>query len=523
MTPTSLDTGGYDTDRARPANESARAPGPDTVGSADGAAIVPGGEVVDWVAAERQRRAEHYRSHHAPPAELERSQRRRQYYYAQLRRLFRFHIPPGARVLDVGCGTGDLLAALEPAYGVGIDPSADVIDHAARKHANLRFVAAEPEAFELDETFDYVISCNAVGTFADVQAVLDRIRRACTPDTRVLIAYYNALWEPMLRLASRLGARRRTGEQNWLSVWDLENLLHLAHFDVIRQSTDVLCPVRLPLVDALCNRYLVRLAGLRHLGLVTFVVARPEGPPPGAERFTCSVVIPTRNERGNVAAAVARTPPLGAHTEIIFVDGNSTDGTPAEIERLIAANPDRDIKLIPQGDGVGKGDAVRKGFAAASGDVLMILDGDLTVPPEDLPKFFNALVEGRGEFINGTRLVYPLERQAMRFLNKLGNRFFSVAFTWLLEQRFRDTLCGTKVLRRRDYERIAANRAYFGDFDPFGDFDLIFGAAKANLKIVEVPVRYRARTYGQTNISRFSHGWLLMRMTWFAARKLKWR
>jgi glycosyltransferase involved in cell wall biosynthesis len=234
-----------------------------------------------------------------------------------------------------------------------------------------------------------------------------------------------------------------------------------------------------------------------------------------------TVVIPCRNERGNIESAVRRTPRMGRETDIVFVDGSSTDGTPAEIERVIAAHPEWRITLLHQGSGTGKGDAVRKGFAAATGDVLMILDADLTVPPEDLPKFYRALASGKGEFINGTRLVYPMERQAMRTLNLLGNKFFSLAFTWLLEQRFRDTLCGTKVLFRRDYEKIAANRAYFGDFDPFGDFDLIFGASKLNLRIVEVPVRYRERTYGVTNIRRFSHGWLLLRMCVLAFYKLK--
>ena len=188
---------------------------------------------------------------------------------------------------------------------------------------------------------------------------------------------------------------------------------------------------------------------------------------------------------------------------------------------MIAAHPDRDVKLIRQGSGVGKGDAVRKGFAAATGDVLMILDADLTVPPEELPKFLKALASGRGEFVHGSRLVYPMEKQAMRFLNTLGNKFFSLAFTWLLDQRFKDTLCGTKVLYRRDYERIAAGRGYFGDFDPFGDFDLIFGAAKLDLKILEIPIRYRERTYGTTQISRFRHGWLLLRMCLFALRRIK--
>jgi glycosyltransferase involved in cell wall biosynthesis len=234
-----------------------------------------------------------------------------------------------------------------------------------------------------------------------------------------------------------------------------------------------------------------------------------------------SVVVPACNERGNIEAVVQRTPSLGARTELIFVEGNSTDGTADEINRVIAAYPDRDIKLVSQGNARGKADAVRKGFAVATGDILMILDADLTVPPEELPKFYRTLISGQGELVQGSRLVYPMQRQAMRFLNIVGNKFFSIAFTYLLEQRFKDTLCGTKALFRRDYEQIADNRAYFGEFDPFGDFDLMFGAAKLNLKIVEIPIHYHERTYGTTNINRFQHGWLLLRMCFFAMRKIK--
>jgi hypothetical protein len=120
-----------------------------------------------------------------------------------------------------------------------------------------------------------------------------------------------------------------------------------------------------------------------------------------------------------------------------------------------------------------------------------------------------------------TRLVYPLESEAMRFLNLVANKIFSQLLTWLLGQRFTDTLCGTKVLRRTDYLQLKAGRSYFGDFDPFGDFDLIFGASKPSLKIVEVPIRYASRTYGETQISRFRHGLLLFRMTWFAFLRIK--
>jgi glycosyltransferase involved in cell wall biosynthesis len=232
------------------------------------------------------------------------------------------------------------------------------------------------------------------------------------------------------------------------------------------------------------------------------------------------VIIPARNESGNIKAIFERTPQMGRETELIFVEGHSKDDTFEAVQWEIASHPSTPSLLFQQ-TGIGKADAVRLGFSKAKGDILMILDADLTVPPEDLPRFYEALITGKGEFINGVRLVYPMEKEAMQTLNFFGNKFFSLAFSWMLGQPIKDTLCGTKVLWKRDYERIAANRSYFGDFDPFGDYDLIFGAAKLNLRIVDLPIRYRERTYGSTNISRWKHGLLLMRMVAFAARRIK--
>ena len=454
---------------------------------------------------------------------LEQWYRRNRYYYGEQARLLGLHVPSDARVLHVGCGLGDLLAALHPGDGLGIDLSPRVIELARNRHPHLRFQELDPERFELPGTFDVVVISSALADMADIQSCLEHVRKVCAPETRLLLCYYSAVWGPILKLATALGLRRPTGEQNWLGPEDLDNLLKLAGFDLVRRSSETLLPVRVPGLNAIANRFLAKFWPFRYLCLTQIVIARPLCPPRDADRLSCTVLVPTRNERGNIEGTIRRLPPIGSRTEIIFVDGNSTDGTPEEIERVIAEHPDREIRLISQGDGVGKGDAVRKGFAAATGDVLMILDADLSVPPEDLPRFFQTIADGTAEFANGTRLVYPMEDQAMRSLNKLGNRFFSLLFSWLLGQRFRDTLCGTKVLTKRNYDVIAANRAYFGDFDPFGDFDLIFGAAKANLKIIEVPVRYRARTYGTTNISRFRHGWLLLKMSWVAFRRLKLR
>ena len=449
--------------------------------------------------------------------------RRGWYYYRELERLYRMHVRPGASVLHVGCGLGDQLAAVNPAEGVGIDLSAKAIDLARDRHPRLQFHNQDPEDFRLDRTFDYVLLDSALADMGDIQACLEGVDAACHPATRLVMSYHNALWEPVLWLASQVGLRRPTSRQNWLGSADFDNLLKLAGFEIVSRSEDTLLPAWVPGLSWLVNRLLGRFWPLRCLALTQMVVARPVSPPAGAGRMTCTVVIPTRNELGNIAAAISRLERIGAHTEVIFVDGSSTDGTVAEIKRVISANPDKDIKLIHQGNGVGKGDAVRKGFAVANGDVLMILDGDLTVPPEDLPRFFRMIKNGAGEFINGTRLVYPMEKDAMQFLNKIGNHFFSLLFTWILGQRLRDTLCGTKALTRTNYKRIAADRSYFGDFDPFGDFDLIFGAARANLKIAEIPVRYRARSYGTTSISRFRHGLLLLKFSWVGFKRLKLR
>lgn len=448
--------------------------------------------------------------------------KRNEYYYRWLDRIYKFVVRPNSRVLHVGCECGDLLAAVEPSYGVGIDPDARCVELAANRFGHLQFHVTDPHELNLNEKFDYVLISNSVGKWHDIQQVLENIRPLTNESTRIVITYYSYLWEWILKLGSLLRIRRPQPYLNWLPSQDIINLLNLSGFDVIRSDSFLMLPKRIPPFTTLCNYVLALLPGFRLLNLVNLVIARPAPTNQRNEDLSVSVIVPCRNERGNIEDAIRRIPQMGRETQIIFVDGNSTDGTADEIERQIKQHPECKIRLIHQGDGIGKGDAVRKGFAAASGNVLVIQDADLTAPPEDLPKFFRALRDGKGEFINGSRLIYPMEKQAMRFLNLFGNKFFGMLFTWLLGQRFRDTLCGTKMIRKQDYELIAANRSYFGDFDPFGDFDLIFGAVKQNFKVVEVPVTYRARTYGATNISRFRHGLLLLKMSWIAFKKIKW-
>ncbi len=442
-------------------------------------------------------------------------------YRSRLQELYRLLVAPGQRVIEIGSGRGDLLAALEPSYGVGVDFSGEMLRRARQCHPNLRFLQADAHELALAEPFDVIILSDLANDLWDVQTVLARLALLTHPGTRLILNSYSRVWELPLELAQLLELKKPTLEQNWLTNEDLAWLLHLADFEIVRRFAEVLWPLPPRALATVANRFLVKLWPFRLLALTNFLVARPRQPawPRPAEPMV-SVIVPARNEAGNVPHIFSRVPTMGRETELVFVEGHSRDDTYATIEAQMAAHPERRCQLLRQ-TGVGKGDAVRLGFANANGDVLMILDADLTVPPEDLPRFYEALRSGKADFANGVRLVYPMEKQAMRFLNLLANKFFSLAFSWLLGQSIKDTLCGTKVLWRRDYELIAANRHHFGDFDPFGDFDLLFGAARLNLKIIDVPIRYRERTYGTTNIQRWMHGALLIRMVLFAAGRIK--
>jgi SAM-dependent methyltransferase len=462
---------------------------------------------------------------------VESKRRKNPGYYLEIDRACTFVIPEGVRVLELGCATGRLLTATRPSYGLGID--IDERQIAAARHIygdqnKIEFQAGDVEEMEFSGKgpFDYIIISDLLPLLRDVQKTLSRLHSVCMPHTRLIITYHSNVWRPVLALATLLGRRSPDPSYNWLSTDDIENLLNLSSFEEVTHFGRTLLPVRVPGLNWVMNRLLAKIPMFNWFCLTWIIVARPS-PRAGSEKKdgdepTVSIVIPTRNEKGNIEDAFTRTPKMGKWTELIFVDADSDDCTIEEINRCIKKYEDQwhRVLLLHQ-SGKGKGQAVRQGFAECEGDILMILDSDLTMPPEELLKYYEAIVSGKGEFINGCRLVYPMEKKAMRFLNMVANHFFARLFSWLLGQRVKDTLCGTKVLWRRDYERIAANRSYFGDFDPFGDFDLLFGACRFNRTIVDMPIRYCERSYGEIKISRWRHGWLLLRMSLVAFRKLK--
>jgi SAM-dependent methyltransferase len=429
-------------------------------------------------------------------------------------------VPPNGRVLEIGCGEGGLLAKLSPTLGVGVDFSREGLACARAAHPRLHFVEADAHALPFGPgEFDVIVLSDLLNDLWDVQRVLEEVRRISGAGTRIILNCYSRLWEAPLRLLKRLGLSRPLLTQNWLAKNDVAALLRLAGLELIRCWPEVLFPLSVPLIEQGANRFLVRLWPFYFGAVANFFVARPE-PQSIVEAPTVSVVVPARNEAGRIHEIIRRVPDMGRWTEIVFVEGHSRDNTFEVIRDAIAAAPERRLSVHQQ-TGEGKGDAVRLGFARSKGDILMILDADLTVAPEDLPRFYDALCSGKGEFINGVRLVYPMEEEAMQLANLVANKAFGFIFSWILGQPVRDTLCGTKVLWHEDYNQIVANRHVFGEFDPFGDFDLLFGAARLQRRIIDVPVRYRERTYGSTNIRRWRHGAILARMAILGTRRLR--
>ncbi|MFH1772016.1 MAG: glycosyltransferase [Candidatus Omnitrophota bacterium] len=460
--------------------------------------------------------------------------KRNSFYHNKIIRLFSKFVPYGKNVLEIGCATGNLLAGLKPSKGTGIDISKGMVEIAKEKYPHLDFRLGDAQCLDMNEKFDYVVICDTIGLFSDIWMALREIKKVSYGHTRVVISVYNILWYLPLLFLEFLGLKMEDKQNSWLSVGDIRNFLNLAGYEIEESGFHLPVPFLLLPFSGKIDDFISRLPFIKRLGSITYAVARPIFDT-ATKDIPCSVIIPCRNEAGNIEPCVRRMPQISSLTELIFVDGGSTDGTVDEIKRMQDLYKDEKlITLIHQnpapGDTcpdkmlkAGKGDAVRLGFDTAGGDILMILDSDLTVAPEDLDKFYCALAEGRADFVNGSRMVYPQEKGAMRFLNYLGNKFFSMVFTWLIGQRVSDTLCGTKCLFKGQYQKMKENRAYFGDFDPFGDFDLLFGASRLSLKIIDIPIRYHKRTYGEIKIERFKHGLLLLKMSLIGFRKLKLR
>jgi SAM-dependent methyltransferase len=450
--------------------------------------------------------------------------RRNKFYHRSILKYFSMCIPSGSSILELGCGTGDLIGKLKPGYGIGVDISDAMIAEARNKYPAVNFVCENAEDFDTDQVFDYIILSGIVGSVENIQILLEKALKWSSVNTRIFVDFYNPLWHPLIKIGEKTGLKMPELTKNWLSVDDIENFLYISGYQIIKRKYLLFFPKYIPLLTFILNKLIGNLPVIRRLSLDNIVVARPDKPLPNATDKKCSVVITCRDEEGNIEGLVTRMPQMGSNTEIIFVEGHSRDHTVEKIEEMIRKYPDKDIKMLRQ-KGIGQGDAFRYGFDEAQGDFVIWLEADLTTPPEEAIHFWNAYLENKGEYVNGSRFIYKMERSSMPLLNFLGNRFFGILFTGLLKQRFTDTLCGFKAISKENYIKIREQIDYFGDFDPFGDFELIFGAIKNNLKVAEIPVHYHPRqygeskAYGQSLFSFFKHAVLLMRMSYIAFKK----
>lgn len=431
-------------------------------------------------------------------------------------------IPPGRRVLDVGCGDGDLLEGLRPSRGLGIDLCSSQVETAARRAPGLEFRRLEAEdCGELGEKFDYILLVNVIDELVDLRAVLKQLRGLCEPDTRIILCTRSMPWWPVLAVTQKLGMSRKSLSANWLSRSDIETFVKLSDLETVARAR--FFPLPAPAIHGQSSpwRWLARLPGLESLGAYELTLLRPAALSSVAPGLTTTVVVPCKDEQDNIDEIVRRVPDFGGGVELVFVDDKSTDATAAKVKENIQRYPKKDIRLV-EGPGRGKGAAVRAGLESASGDIYMILDADMTVAPEVLPEFYECLASQKADFVNGSRLVYPLVGQAMRSANIIGNHLFALLFSFLLRQRIKDTLCGTKAVRAADYRRILEARKFWEDTDRWGDYDWIFGAAKNYLKILELPVHYFERTAGQSKmVKRLQNAMIMLKMCWVAFRKLR--
>lgn len=424
-------------------------------------------------------------------------------------------IPADASVIDVGCGIGGMLAALPNGRKTGIDFSESMIERAKENDKTSSYFIDDIEQLTHKETYDYVLLLDTVNYLGDIQQSLKNIRAAlCTDRTRIVLTTFNFLWSPVFKVAEFLGLRTRFPAQNWLTVSDIENMLSLEGFDVVERGGRILWPVWFPLLEPLFNRIIATLPLLERLCMIQTIIARPI--PQNPKEMTVSVLSAVRNERGNIRPIVENLSLMGAGTELIFVEGHSSDGTWEEIESVMREQQGP-VKIHGfKQTGKGKGDALHMAIQHATGDILVVYDGDFTVHPTELRKLYEAIASGKAEFVNGSRLVYPMQQRAMPMFNLLGNKIFSLLFSWLFGQRIVDVLSPVKAFLRVSYKGMTTR------FDPFGDFDIFLGAAREHCRIRETPIHYLERTYGTTKLHPLKHGWMLLRLFARGTGILKW-
>jgi len=434
------------------------------------------------------------------------------YYHKRIRKVFSFIIPPNKKILFFGSYDGKILASLRPKMGIGIEVERKIFKIAKKRHLKLKFLNISYDSYIPKEKFDYIILNSTLGQTTDMLRVLKNIFRACCPSTKILIYQHNYLWEGILNFAEKLSLKRKEGVQNWLSINDVKTYLEGANFQVTRIFRRTIFPLNFFGLGKVLNFIGALIPFFDFFKLDQFIIARPEPHLfPKSLPKSLTICITVRNEKGNIEKIIKSIPKICNQQEILFVEGHSTDGTKEEILKIKKKYSHKNVRVIGQ-PGIGQGDAIRVGFKAAKGEIIIIYEGDNTADPKDLQYFYKAMKSGKYEFIEGSRFVYPINNQTMPIINQLGNTFFAKWFSFFLGHRTTDVLCGIKSILKRDFNLIYKRWGFLGFEDPFGDFELIYGATRMGLKFGEIPTRYYSRTYGETKTRPFTHGLYLLKM-----------
>lgn len=434
------------------------------------------------------------------------------YYHYQINSFIASVITPKSSVLEIGSATGALVSALANVQYLGIDFSPKMVEAAAGKFPGVKFLCSGLSGLREEKKYDFCVMSNLLDYLPDIWTELELLKKFMHQDSKLIITTSNPLWEPVLRMAAQFRLKTPDGPRNFITNNDIMNFLQLLDYEVIEYGYRIFLPKGIPAVSAVINKIIPLIPGFRNLCAMQFIIARVKPEKTMRKRLSCSVIIPCHNEADTIENCLSRVPAIGSSTEVIVVDDGSSDATALKVRGFTSTHTK--VRLISYPKNKGKGFAVKTGFDAATGDVLMILDADMAVEPEELPRFFELLEDGRAEFVNGTRMIYPRENESMKLLNFIGNKFFGIILSLIMGQRNTDTLCGTKALRKKHYLNMK-----LGDC-PWGDFDLLFGAAKLRLKMVELPVHYKKRFAGQSKMKPFKHGWQLLKMCGKGVREI---
>ena len=358
----------------------------------------------------------------------------------------------------------------------------------------------------INKKYQRIILTDVVENYDDVFALLNIVSNLLTIDGKLIISSINTKYLILSRTLEFLKLKDSNENTSYIHVKKIRNITSGVGLEYQKFYTKQLFPFSFFYVGNVINKIMEIISFQLNLGIKTYIIFRPAIIT--NSKNSKSIIIPAKNEEGNLVELVSRIPKF-ENTEIIFSYGKSKDNTLKVMKQITQSNKLFKFKLVKQTKN-GKANAVWEALNVVENDLIAILDADISVDPETLSDFFDIIEKNNADFVNGTRLIYDMEKNSMRFLNRIGNRFFQFFISKIIKEALTDSLCGTKVFKKSYLNDLYFWQNIFGKKDPFGDFDLIFAAAYSGQKIVEMPIVYRERKYGTTQIARFKDGFKLL-------------